>query len=150
MAIRKEARRIPQPPRADRPSIARPSKSDTSELPGHPTCWNAADKPYGPRMPATADVSTPQPASLRRRAWVSRAVLFGVLIVQAVLSLRLQNTAFPDEALYLYAGHLQLDHLLDGRPLPEDFTRYFSGSPVLYPTLAAAVDASSGSPEHGP
>jgi Dolichyl-phosphate-mannose-protein mannosyltransferase len=92
-------------------------------------------------MLATADVSPPQPASLRRRAWVSRAVLFGVLIVQAVLSLRLQNTAFPDEALYLYAGHLQLDHLLDGRPLPEDFTRYFSGSPVLYPTLAAAVDA---------
>ena len=65
-------------------------------------------------------------------------------MVQAVLSLRLQNTAFADEALYLYAGHLQLDHLRDGRPLPDDFTAYFSGSPVLYPTLAAAADAAFG------
>ena len=62
-------------------------------------------------------------------------------MVQAVLSLRLQNTAFPDEALYLYAGHLQLNHFRAGHPLPDGFTTYFSGSPVLYPTLAAAVDA---------
>jgi Dolichyl-phosphate-mannose-protein mannosyltransferase len=92
--------------------------------------------------------SLPQPgwtaAPSHRRTWVSRAVLLGILVVQAVLSLRLQNTAFEDEALYLYAGHLQLDHLQHGSPLPEDFTTYFSGSPVLYPTLAAAVDAAFG------
>ena len=38
---------------------------------------------------------------LRRRTWVSRAVLLGILIVQAMLSLQLQNTAFEDEALYI-------------------------------------------------
>ena len=55
--------------------------------------------------------------------WVSRAVLLGILMVQAMLSLQLQNTAFADEALYLYAGHLQLDQLLDGRPLPGPSSR---------------------------
>jgi 4-amino-4-deoxy-L-arabinose transferase-like glycosyltransferase len=80
----------------------------------------------------------------RRRTWVSRAVLLGILVVQALLSLQLQNTAFQDEALYLYAGHLELDHLQHGRPVPGEFTAYFSGSPVLYPTLAAAIDSAFG------
>jgi 4-amino-4-deoxy-L-arabinose transferase-like glycosyltransferase len=83
-------------------------------------------------------------APSRRRTWVSRAVLLGVLAVQAVLSFQLQNTAFQDEALYLYAGHLQLDHLQQGRPPPGGFTAYFSGSPVLYPVLAAVVDSAFG------
>ena len=83
-------------------------------------------------------------ASFRRRTWVSRAVLLGILIVQAAFSLQLTNTAFEDEALYLYAGHLQLDHLQNGSSLPSEFTRYFSGSPVLYPILAAAVDSAFG------
>lgn len=83
-------------------------------------------------------------APSRRRTWVSRAVLFGILVVQALLSLQLQNTAFQDEALYLYAGHLQLDHLQHGGPAPSEFTTYFSGSPVLYPILAAAVDSAFG------
>ena len=62
-----------------------------------------------------------------------------------MLSLQLQNTAFEDEALYLYAGHLQLDHLHVWAALCRpSFTRYFSGSPVLYPTLAAAVDSAFG------
>ena len=61
-----------------------------------------------------------------------------------MLSLQLHNTAFQDEALYIYAGHLQLDHFLYGRPVPPEFTRYFSGSPILYPILAAAVDSAFG------
>jgi hypothetical protein len=77
----------------------------------------------------------------RRRTRVSRAILLGILVVQALLSLRLQNTAFQDEALYLYVGHLQLDHFLYGRPVPPGFTAYLSGSPVLYPVLAAAVES---------
>jgi hypothetical protein len=80
----------------------------------------------------------------RRRTWVSRALLLGILTFQAALSLQLQNTAFQDEALYLYAGHLQLDHLAYGQRMPTEFTRYFSGSPVLYPTFAAAVDSAFG------
>jgi hypothetical protein len=75
---------------------------------------------------------------------VSRAILLGILVVQALLSLRLRNTAFEDEALYLYVGHLELAHLLDGAPPPPGFVAYLSGSPLLYPVLAGAVDAVAG------
>ena len=33
------------------------------------------------------------------------------------MSLRLHNTAFEDEALYLYSGHMELEHLLHGTAL---------------------------------
>ncbi|MYW45766.1 glycosyltransferase family 39 protein [Streptomyces sp. SID161] len=94
-------------------------------------------------VPQTPEVGWDMAAS-RRRAWVSRAVLLFVLTVQAVLSLRLANTAFQDEALYLAAGHAELRHLLHGTPLPVDYAAYFSGSPQLYPVLAAAVDSRFG------
>jgi hypothetical protein len=80
-------------------------------------------------------------APSRRRSRVSRAILLGILLVQALLSFRLRNTAFQDEALYLYIGNLQLDRFLSGTPVPPGFTAYFSGSPVLYPVLAAAVES---------
>jgi len=79
-------------------------------------------------------------AASSRRVWVSRAVLVCVLVIQAALSLRLQNTAFEDEALYLYAGHVEIGHLLHGTPVYGGFDSYFSGAPVLYPVLAAVVD----------
>jgi 4-amino-4-deoxy-L-arabinose transferase-like glycosyltransferase len=75
---------------------------------------------------------------------VSRAVLLAILAVQAVLSLRMHNTAFEDEALYLSAGHQELAHLLYGVPLPDDYASFFSGSPVLYPILGALADTWGG------
>ncbi|MFF0159748.1 glycosyltransferase family 39 protein [Streptomyces sp. NPDC005263] len=80
-------------------------------------------------------------AASSRRMWVSRLVLLGLLLVQTALSLRLQNTAFEDEALYLFAGHAELGHLLHGTKLYGGFESYFSGAPVLYPVLAAAADS---------
>ncbi|MBL1081487.1 glycosyltransferase family 39 protein [Streptomyces actinomycinicus] len=97
----------------------------------------------GYHVPDTPEVGWDMAAS-RRRAWVSRAVLLFVLAVQAVLSLRLSNTAFQDEALYLAAGHAELQHLLHGTPLPVDYAAYFSGSPQLYPVLAAVIDGRFG------
>jgi Dolichyl-phosphate-mannose-protein mannosyltransferase len=79
-----------------------------------------------------------------RRTRVSHAILAGVLCMQAVMSLRLRNTAFEDEALYLYAGHAELEHLLHGTALQGDYASYFSGSPVLYPLAAAAVASIGG------
>ena len=76
----------------------------------------------------------------QRRKWISRAVLLGILLMQAVLSLRLHNTAFEDEAQYLYAGRLEIAHLFHGAPLPINFASYFSGAPVLYPVLGAAAN----------
>lgn len=103
------------------------------------------DTPAEPEyhIPETPEVGWDMAAS-RRRAWVSRAVLLFVLAVQAVLSLRLSNTAFQDEALYLAAGHAELQHLLHGTPLPLDYAAYFSGSPQLYPVLVAVVDGRFG------
>ncbi|MFI6006160.1 glycosyltransferase family 39 protein [Streptomyces sp. NPDC051366] len=67
-----------------------------------------------------------------------------VLAFQAMLSLRLSNTAFQDEALHLTAGRAELSHLLQGTPLPFNYAAYLSGSPQLYPVLAAAVDGTFG------
>jgi Dolichyl-phosphate-mannose-protein mannosyltransferase len=71
--------------------------------------------------------------------------LLAVLAVQAVLSLRLvrADTAFQDEAAYLWAGHLQWAHWLHGTPVPP-FAAYFSGAPVFYPPLGALADAAGG------
>jgi hypothetical protein len=83
----------------------------------------------------------PEPAR-RRRIRPAAALLLAVLIVQALLSLRLvwSNTAYQDEALYLWAGRLEWQHWLHGIPLP-DLQAYFSGAPVVYPPLGAAADA---------
>ena len=80
----------------------------------------------------------------RRTTMISRLVLLAILCLQAVLSLRLHNTAFEDESLYLYAGHMELQHLLHGTPLQGAYASYFSGSPVLYPVAAAALDQLGG------
>ena len=47
--------------------------------------------------------------------------LLVVLAVQAALTLRLvwADTAFQDEALYLWAGHLEWANVLHGTPLPQ-------------------------------
>ena len=84
----------------------------------------------------------------RSQAWRSRRrnwPLLAVLAVQAGLSLRLvwSNTAFQDEALYLWAGHLELAHWLRGTPVPA-YQTYFSGAPVVYPPLGAMADALGG------
>jgi Dolichyl-phosphate-mannose-protein mannosyltransferase len=68
-----------------------------------------------------------------------------VLAVQAGLSLRLvrADTAFQDEAAYLWAGHLDWAHWLHGAPVPP-FSSYFSGSPAIYPSIAAIADSVGG------
>jgi hypothetical protein len=68
-----------------------------------------------------------------------------VLAVQAALSLRLvrADTAFEDEATYLWAGHLQWAHWLHGTPIPP-FSTYFSGAPVIYPPIGALADSIGG------
>jgi hypothetical protein len=71
--------------------------------------------------------------------------LLVILAVQAALSLRLvwSNTAFEDEALYLWAGHQEFAHWFFGTPIPA-FPSWFSGAPVIYPPLAAMADSIGG------
>jgi putative flippase GtrA len=73
--------------------------------------------------------------------------LFVVLGVQATLSLRLiwSNTAFLDEATYIWAGRIELWHLTNGIHVPA-YATYFSGAPVIYPPLAGLADIIGGLP----
>ena len=68
-----------------------------------------------------------------------------VLVIQAGLSLRLvwSNTAYQDEALYLWAGRREWAHWLHGAAVP-DFASYFSGAPVIYPPLGAVASSVGG------
>jgi hypothetical protein len=79
--------------------------------------------------------------ALAARRWP----LIAILAVQAVLSLRLvwSNTAFQDEGLYLWSGHLELSHLLHHTRIP-DFATDFSGAPVSYPPIGAIADSIGG------
>ena len=83
----------------------------------------------------------------RRRGPLTRVPwpLLIVLSVQAGLAATLlrANTAFTDEALYLWAGHLEWAHWLDGARIPA-FAAFFSGSPVVYPPLGAIADSIGG------
>ena len=114
-----------------------------------PAIQQSAGPPASPAPPATQmnagthAASRPPDASRLRvpRNWP----LLVVLAVQAALSLRLvgADTAFQDEALYLWAGHLEWARLLHGTPIPP-FPSYFSGAPVIYPPLAALADSAGG------
>jgi 4-amino-4-deoxy-L-arabinose transferase-like glycosyltransferase len=70
-----------------------------------------------------------------------------ILAAQACLSLLLatSNTAFEDEALYLWAGHVELAQWFQGAHVVlSPFTKYFSGAPQIYPPLAALADSAGG------
>jgi hypothetical protein len=73
--------------------------------------------------------------------------LAAVLLVQAVASLRLvwSNTAFADEARYLWAGHLDWAGWLHGAQVSKAaLPTYLSGAPVIYPPLGALADTLGG------
>jgi hypothetical protein len=95
----------------------------------------------------------PEPTSLRPRpgrlAAGARALLVPlplllVLAAQAALSLRLNNTAFEDEALTLFSGHQEIRVLFHAAYGTPAYATYFSGAPFLYPVLAAAFDGHFG------
>jgi hypothetical protein len=74
-------------------------------------------------------------------------LLTAICIVQAILSLTLvwSNTAYIDEANYLWVGHLELAHWLHGTSWPSSYAEnIFSGSPFIYPPLGAIADSLGG------
>ena len=99
---------------------------------------------------AVTDRTTPDPSSrvVAQRLGRIRSIplaLVAILIAQAILSLHLvwSNTAYTDEALYLWAGHLEWAHWLHGASIPP-FPRYFSGAPAIYPPIGAIADTIGG------
>jgi hypothetical protein len=108
---------------------------------------NRTTGPRSARHQKAAHQKNARPAGadrLSRRVWVSRGVLVLIMVLQAALTLRMSNTAFEDEGLYLYVGHLEIRHLLHGAALQGDYPSYFSGAPVLYPVLGALADSIGG------
>jgi 4-amino-4-deoxy-L-arabinose transferase-like glycosyltransferase len=81
---------------------------------------------------------------LERLARGDRSGLAAILVLQAALSARLHKTAFQDEALYIYAGHQQIDHVLHGITLFDNYNAYFSGAPWFYPPIAGLLDSVGG------
>lgn len=111
-----------------------------------------AEDPPAARVPASgARTAAPaagggqRPSRGRPRQLTRFLPLLIIITVQAGLTARLirGNTAFQDEGLYLWAGHLEIAHWLHGTPIPP-FPTFFSGAPVLYPPLGAAADALGG------
>jgi putative flippase GtrA len=85
-----------------------------------------------------------QPASPPRwRFWPVMAIC----AVQAALSLTLvwSNTAYIDEADYLWVGRLEIAHWLHGTSWPSVYAyRTLTGSPVLYPPLGGLANSIGG------
>ncbi|WP_043444209.1 ArnT family glycosyltransferase [Arthrobacter sp. L77] len=92
-----------------------------------------------PEASQTTPAARP-PMSRARKQWLLLVLVLGYGVALAV---RLRNTAFIDEALYIDAGNAYLDHWFEGRPLG-DAGAFFSGLPVLYPVLAALLDSAGG------
>jgi hypothetical protein len=87
-----------------------------------------------------------RPSLARRAATRISWPLAALLALQAALSLSLvwSNTAFGDEANYLWGGQLEISHWLHGTPLPPSIAATYSGSPVIYPPIAAIANAVGG------
>ncbi len=76
---------------------------------------------------------------------MSRWSLPLILAFQALLSwILLKNTAFQDEALYVHAGEQIWQHWLNGLPLVDPYSYYFSGYPYVYPIIGGALDMVGG------
>jgi Dolichyl-phosphate-mannose-protein mannosyltransferase len=86
---------------------------------------------------------------LRKQGAISaiqaRWPLILILTAQVLVSVvTLHNTAFQDEALYIYAGRQIFNHWLGG-PVPIDrYAVYFSGYPDFYPVIAGVLDMIGG------
>ena len=73
--------------------------------------------------------------------------LAAILVVQAGLSLSLiwSNTAFSDEADYLWVGRTLIGYWLQGTAWPSTYAhQVLSGSPFLYPPIGGAADMVGG------
>jgi hypothetical protein len=91
----------------------------------------------------------PPPGRQSDRRWHFLSPLAAICAVQGALSLTLvwSNTAFADEAYYLWAGHLEIAHWLHGASVPQAMLDgNLSGSPLIYPPIGALADGLGGLP----
>ena len=119
------------------PAPAGPGASRRPGAAGHP---RPGVRRSGPGSHRAARAAAPRLAPPPRPPHCRRSrpywALLLILVVQAALSARLlrSDTASPDEAISLWAGHLLWSHWLHATPVPP-FQAYLAGAPVAYPTL---------------
>ena len=152
-----------RPPRP--PPIPAPSSQSFPAVPGlirprsvrpTPVAVMSPPKASAAAGPAASETPGSVPAGTRgddKRGMARRdAYAFGefplvmaILTAQAVLSLRFiwSNTAFHDEAVYLSAGHVEIEGWLHGTSIPP-YAAFFSGAPVIYPPIGAIANSVGG------
>src|SRR5579862_1362605 len=68
-----------------------------------------------------------------------------ILALQALVSWTLlHNTAFQDEANYIFAGRQMWQYWLGGPPVGINYSYFISGYPYVYPVFAGALDLLGG------
>src|SRR2546422_941259 len=91
-----------------------------------------------------------EPKTIIRKGLAARMassiwVLPLILVFQAAMAwVLLQNTAFQDEALYIYAGRQMWLSWLNGTPQLADYSYFFSGNPFVFPLIAGLLDMVGG------
>ena len=100
-------------------------------------------------VPVATYVEAPALVEPRRRVHVgvlsARWPILLILALQAAVSvITLRNTAFQDEALYLYAGRQIIHHWTGGHAPYENYAFYFSGYPYVYPVIGGFLDMIGG------
>ena len=151
-----EGRAPDQPPLAGAPALAPESAAESAAVPV--TTAPRQDEPavlLRPARPARSAQAAEEAAPLQlppdrpadRFAHLpGLSLMAAILTVQAVLSAQFlrADTAFGGEARDLWAGHLEWAHWLHGAAIPAFPPSWFSGSPVIYPPLAALADGLGG------
>ncbi|MFC1433121.1 hypothetical protein ACEZDB_20985 [Streptacidiphilus sp. N1-3] len=132
----REARSVPRAPSPAAPR-PRPHRSTSNDYAALAVAAGDTEEDIDQAEEEAEDASGPASGPL----WP----LLPVLVAQAALSWRLihSNTAFLDEGTYLYSGHQELANLIYGDKVAT-YETFFSGSPKLYPVLAAVADRLGG------
>ncbi|MFF0943271.1 ArnT family glycosyltransferase [Kocuria sp. CPCC 205300] len=101
-------------------------------------------RPAEPPVPGRSEAPLfPDHVRTTASRWIEQLALPFLVLLQVLLSLRLSNTAFEDEALYVQAGRDLLEHWRTGAYVVE-LGSYFSGAPAAYPVLAGLLDEVGG------
>ena len=75
----------------------------------------------------------------------SRWSLVLILVLQALIAeATLHNTAFQDEANYIFAGRQIWQHWLGGPPVGINYSYFISGCPYVYPVIGGGLDLLGG------
>ena len=104
----------------------------------------AVEQRTAPLWQLTVESFLPLDRRDRLRPWIARLPLITAVLFQLTASLRLSNSPYGDEALYINAGHDYISHWLHHVPLTASYNSYLSGTPAVYPVVAGALDSVGG------